>query len=124
MSLEARVEQLESHFDSLDSAVRSLVKITGETHQEILATRQEMREYQQENRLRFAHHDREISGVKADVSALAEAMLAGFKKSDEQHNEFVKETRERFDQQDRRFDQQDRRFDQLELLIRQSLPKN
>ncbi len=90
MSLEARVEKLESHFDSLDSAVRNLIKITGDTHQEILATRQEMR-------TRFAQQDRELAGVKADISALAEAMLAGFKRTDE-------------------------KIDRLELLIRQRFP--
>lgn len=99
MSLEARVEQLESHFDSLDSAVRSLIEITGDTHQEILATRQEMR-------TRFAQQDRELAGVKADVSALAEAMLAGFRRSDEQHAETQEQIR------------------QLELLVRQRLPNN
>ncbi|UYM15281.1 hypothetical protein [Endozoicomonas euniceicola] len=99
MGLEARVERLESHFEALDSAVRSLINITGDTHQEILATRQEMR-------TRFAQQDRELAGIKADVSALAEAMLAAFKRSDEQRGE----TQER--------------INQLELLIRQSFPKN
>ena len=99
MALEARVEHLESHFDSLDSAVRSLIKITGDTHQEIVATRQEMREYQQENRLRFAQQDRDTTELKRAVSALTEATHAGFKRSDE-------------------------KIDQLELLIRQSLPGN
>ena len=101
MGLEKRVKQLESHFDSLplDSAVRSLIKITGETHQEILATRQEMREYQQENRLRFAQQDREITELKSAVVALSEATHAGFRRSDE-------------------------KTDQLELLIRQLLPNS
>ncbi len=99
MSLEVRIEQLESHFDSLDSAVRSLIEITGDTHQEILATRREMREYQQENRLRFAQHDRELSEIKAAIGALTEATYAGFKRSDE-------------------------KIEQLELLIRQHLPNN
>ncbi|WP_257280975.1 MULTISPECIES: hypothetical protein [unclassified Endozoicomonas] len=121
MLLEARVERLESHFDSLDSAVRSLIKITGDTHQEILATRQEMRtrftqqdqkmrtqfaEQDQKMRTQFAEQDQKIAGVKADVSALAEAMLAGFKRSDEQHAETREQVR------------------QLELLIRQRLPSN
>ena len=119
MSLEKRVEQLESHFDSLDSAVRSLIKITADTHREILATRQEMREYQQENRLRFAQLEQEnrlrfaqleqenrlrfaqleseLSEAKAVTAALTEATHAGFKRTDE-------------------------KIDQLELLIRQLLP--
>ncbi|WP_257276248.1 MULTISPECIES: hypothetical protein, partial [unclassified Endozoicomonas] len=71
----------------------------GDTHQEILATRREMREYQKENRLRFAQRDRELSEIKATIAALTEATHAGFKRSDE-------------------------KIDQLELLIRQRLPNN
>ncbi|WP_257283060.1 hypothetical protein [Endozoicomonas sp. SESOKO1] len=104
MSLEARVEKLESHFDSLDSAVRNLIKITGDTHQEILATRQEMRIRFAEQDRRFDQQDREISTFKSDVTvlksnvaALTEAVLAGFRRSDE-------------------------KTDQLELLIRQRFP--
>ncbi|MTI13063.1 hypothetical protein, partial [Sansalvadorimonas verongulae] len=63
MELEARVKRLESHFDSLDGAVRSIIKVTAETHKEILATRQEMR-------TRFALQDGEIADIKGDVSVL------------------------------------------------------
>ena len=61
MSVEARVELLETHFDSLDSAVRSLIKITGKTHQEILATRLEMR-------TRFSQQDSEMAELKQHMN--------------------------------------------------------
>ena len=129
MSLEKRVERLESHFDSLDSAVRSLIKITGETHQLVL-------ENQRENRMRFDllerrldqqdrrldQQDRRMENMEFSITALAEATRAGFERADKRHDDFVKETRERFDQHDKRFDQHDKRFDQLELLIRQLIP--
>lgn len=99
MSLEARVEQLESHFDSLDSAVRSLIKITAETHQVVL-------ENQRENRLRFQQVDQRLDQQDRKIDALTDATYAGFKRSDEQHAE----TQER--------------INQLELLIRQALPGN
>ena len=89
------MERLESQFESLDGAVRSIIKITGETHQVILETRQEMREYQQENRLRFAQQD---------------------KRFDQQDKRFDQQDK-RFDQQDKRFDQHDKRFDQQDKEI-------
>ena len=110
MSLEARVEQLESHFDSLDNAVRSLIKITGETHQIVLENQRENRLKFQQIEQRFDQQERRADKLESAIAALAEATHAGFKRADEQHNEVVKETRER--------------FDQLELLIRQSLPNN
>ena len=61
MSLEARVESLESHFDSLDSAVRSLVKITGETHQIILENQRENRLLFQQIELRLSQQDHVIA---------------------------------------------------------------
>lgn len=99
MSLEKRVERLESHFDSLDSAVRSLIKITGETHQIVL-------ENQRENRIRFDQQDRRMEKMESSITALAEATHTGFERVDE------------------RLDQHDKRFDQLELLIRQLLPNS
>ena len=99
MSLEARAEQLESHFDSLDNAVRSLIKITGETHQIVL-------ENQRENRIRFDQQDRRMEKLESAVNALADATHAGFKRSDEQHAETQEQIK------------------QLELLIRQSRPNN
>ena len=92
MSLEARVEKLEEHHGQMDANLHSLVKVTAEIKNFSMANQ----------------HD--IAGVKSAIAALAEATHAGFKKADEQHNEFVKETRER--------------FDQLELLIRQFLSSN
>ena len=92
MSLEARVEKLEEHHKQMDANLHSLVKVTAEIKNISMANQ----------------HD--IAGLKSAIGALAEATHVGFRKSDEQHNEFVKETRER--------------FDQLELLIRQLLPKN
>ncbi|MGI9275327.1 MAG: hypothetical protein ACR2PT_10845, partial [Endozoicomonas sp.] len=100
------VERLESHFDSLDSAVRSLITITGETQKILLETRQEMcnRFEQVDRRLdqhdqRFDQHDRRFDQQDRKIDALTEAMLAGFKHADQ-------------------------RADQLELLIRQLLPNH
>ena len=106
MSLEARVKKLEEHHKQMDANLHSLVKVTAEI-KNIALTNQ---------------HD--IAGLKSAVAALAEATHSGFKKADEQHNEFVKETRERFDQFETRFDKLETRFDQLELLIRQLIPNN
>lgn len=78
----------------------------------------------------------DLAAVKACIAALTEATHVGFKRADEQHNTFVKETRQRFDEHDKRFDQVDQRFDKvderfdkvderfdrLELLIRQRIP--
>ena len=99
MSLEVRVEQLESHFDSLDSAVRSLIKITGDTHQIVLDNQRENRLRFQQIEQRFDQQDREITELRSSLAALIDATHAGFKRSDE-------------------------KIDQLELLIRQSLPTN
>ena len=92
MSLEARVEKLEEQHKQMDANLNSLVKVTAEIKNICMANQ----------------HD--IVNLKSSVAALAEATHAGFKRVDEQHNEFVKETRER--------------FDQLELLIRQSIASN
>ena len=80
MSLEARVEQLESHFDSLDSAVRSLIKITGETHQIVL-------ENQRENRLRFQQIDQRFQQIDQRLDQQDRVVAAN-----------QQENRERFDQ--------------------------
>ena len=106
MSLEQRVERLDSQFDSLDSAVRNLIKITGETHQII-------QENQRENRIRFDQQDRKIEhlsekveATRRDLSALTAATYAGFKRSDEQYSEMLTHVK------------------QLELLIRQRQSDN
>ncbi len=62
MSLEARVTSLEDKFETLDNAVRNLIKITSETHQVVL-------ENQRENRIRFDQQDREIAVLKEIVLA-------------------------------------------------------
>ena len=102
MSLEARVTLLENKFETLDDAVRSLIKITGETHRVVL-------ENQRENRIRFDQQDRELAALK----------------------ELVLIHDKRFDQQDRELAAlkehalaHDKRFDQLEFLIRQLLPNS
>ncbi|MGI9282881.1 MAG: hypothetical protein ACR2PX_25065 [Endozoicomonas sp.] len=92
MLLEARVEKLEEQHKQMDENLHSLVKVTAEIKNICMSNQ----------------HD--IATVRASISALADATHAGFKRADEQHNEFVKESRER--------------FDQLELLIRQSIPSN
>ena len=120
MSLEHRVERLESQFDALDSAVRSLMHIVGETHQMML-------ENQRENRIRFDQQDRKIeevdrkvevldekvevlakdvSDIKTTQAAMIDATFAGFKRSDEQHAETLAQIK------------------QLELLIRQNHSDN
>ena len=70
MSLEARVERLESHFDSLDSAVRNLINITGETHQEILATRQEMRTRFAQQDKRFDQQDKRFDKIEDTLAII------------------------------------------------------
>ena len=61
MSLEARVESLESHFGSLDSAVRSLIKITSETQQIVLENQRENRLHFQQVEQRLSQQDRVIA---------------------------------------------------------------
>ena len=106
MSLEARVDVLERKHAALDADVHSLVRVVADIKNMVL-------ENQKENRERFDHQDREIAVLKNDVStikgnlaALAEATLAGFKRVDEE-------------QAATRND-----IAALELLIRQRLPKN
>ncbi|WP_257282187.1 hypothetical protein [Endozoicomonas sp. ISHI1] len=53
MSLEHRVERLESRFESLDNAVHRFVQITGETQKIVL-------ENQRENRLMFARIEKRL----------------------------------------------------------------
>ncbi|WP_263081117.1 hypothetical protein [Endozoicomonas sp. Mp262] len=111
MGLEKRVERLESNFDSLDGAVRNLIKITGETHQII-------QENQRENRIRFDQHDRDIASLKGDVadlkrglSALTAATFAGFKRCDEQHADVLAHIK-RSDEQHAKTQAQLRRSDE------------
>ena len=99
MGLEARVERLESHFDALDSAVRSLITITGETHQIVL-------ENQRENRLKFQQIDNRFEQIDNRFEQIEQRLS----QQDHVIAANQQETRER--------------FDQLELLIRQSFPKN
>ena len=126
-SVEERLDKLEQQHKNLDADLHSLAKVCADI-KNIALTNQ---------------HD--IAGLKVNLSALAEATHAGFKRVDEQHNEFVQETRERFDNVDKRFesvdqrfdnvdkrfesvdqrfDNMDKRFDQLELLIRQLHPSS
>ena len=112
-SVEARLDKLEAQHHNLDKEVHGLARVCADI-KNIALTNQ---------------HD--IAGLTACVKALAEATHAGFKRADEQHLEFVKETRERFEHVDerfehvdKRFEHVDKRFDQLELLIRQRLPAN
>ena len=99
MTAEARVERLESRFDSLDSAVRSLIKITGETHPIMLKNLRENRlEFQQVGQ-RFDQQDRK-------TDALMEATFAGFIRPDEARSETRKD------------------IANLELLIRLVLPNS
>ncbi|MGI9277656.1 MAG: hypothetical protein ACR2PT_22755 [Endozoicomonas sp.] len=77
MSLEARVEMLESKHAALDADVHSLARVVADIKNLVL-------EHQKENRERFDLQDHEIAGLKTCVSALAEATLAGFKRVDEE----------------------------------------
>ena len=63
MGLEQRLESPESHFDTLDSAIRSLIKITGDTHQIVL-------ENQQENRLRFQQIDKRFDKIEETLAVI------------------------------------------------------
>ncbi|MCW7554850.1 hypothetical protein NX722_19960 [Endozoicomonas gorgoniicola] len=123
-SVEARLDKLEAQHRNLDKEVHGLARVCADI-KNIALTNQ---------------HD--IASLTTCVKSLAEATHAGFKRADEQHlefvketrerfdrvekqhSEFVKETRERFDRVDERFERVDERFDQLELLIRQRLPAN
>ncbi|WOG27660.1 hypothetical protein [Endozoicomonas sp. 8E] len=62
MSLEHRVERLESHFESLDKAVPRFVQITGETQKIVL-------ENQRENRLMFAQVEKRFDQQDHKIEA-------------------------------------------------------
>ncbi len=96
MSEEARLKKLEAQHKALDANQHSLAKVCADI-KTIALTNQ---------------HD--IAGIKACITALAEATHAGFERADKQHNEFVKETRERFDQLDGRVDRLEDRMDKLD----------
>lgn len=127
MSLESRVDKLETQVKILDENQHSLAKACADIKTIALTNQHDI-----------AGLKVDVAGVKSDIAALTEAMFAGFRKADEQHNALVKEVRDnqkenrerfelmetRFDRMEKRFDRQEERFDQLELLIRQSLPKN
>ena len=106
-SVEARLDKLEAQHRNLDAEVHGLARVCADI-KNIALTNQ---------------HD--IAGLTACVKALAEATHAGFKRADEQHSEFVKETRERFDRIEQqhsefvketreRFDRVDERFERIE----------
>ncbi|WP_257253716.1 MULTISPECIES: hypothetical protein [unclassified Endozoicomonas] len=79
MSLEHRVERLESHFESLDNAVHRLIQITGETQKIML-------ENQRENRLMFVQIEKRFDQQDRKIEA------------------YQSENRSRFDEHDKRFD--------------------
>ncbi|MGI9273964.1 MAG: hypothetical protein ACR2PT_03775 [Endozoicomonas sp.] len=120
MSLEARVDILESKVRNQDDDMHSLAKVVAEIKNITLANQ----------------HD--IAGLKASIAALAEATLAGFKRVDARFKEVdarfeqvdakidrVHKDMAEFKQENReRFEQVDARFDQLELLIRQRFPSS
>ncbi len=99
MSLEYRVEKLESHFESLDNAVHRLIEITGETQKIVL-------ENQRENRLMFERQDRKIEAYQSEN-----------RKRFDQHDKRFDQHDKRFDQHDKRFDQHDKRFDKIEETL-------
>ena len=76
MSVEARLEKLETQHKQLDANQHSLARTCADI-KNIALTNQ---------------HD--IAGLKTSITVLAEATYAGFKRVDEQHNELVKEVRE------------------------------
>ncbi|MCW7555675.1 hypothetical protein NX722_24215 [Endozoicomonas gorgoniicola] len=102
MSVEARLEKLETQHKQLDANQHSLAKVCADIKTIALTNQHDI-----------AGLKVDVAGVKSDLAALTQATLAGFKRNDEQHEETRQEIAEL-----------NRRFDQLELLIRQSLPSN
>lgn len=88
MNPESRLRKVEMDQQSLDHAVRDLMKVVGATH-EIVALI--LREQQEQHR--------ELSEFK-----------------DEVRTQFYR-VEQRFEQQDKRFDQQDKRFDKIEEIL-------
>ena len=95
MSLEARVEKLEEHHKQMDASLHGLARVCADIKNIALANQHDI-----------AAVKSDVGGLSACVKALADATHAGFKRTDE------------------KIEQLEVRFDQLELLIRQSLPKN
>ena len=138
MSVETRLDNLESQHKQIDANQHSLAKICADIKNIALTNQHDIASLKVDVagiKTDIGGLKTDIHGVKACIAALAEATHAGFRRTDEQHNELVQEvrefkqeTRERFDrleQETREFKQETReRFDQLELLIRQSLPSN
>ncbi|WP_448215464.1 hypothetical protein [Endozoicomonas sp. 2B-B] len=62
VSLEHRVERLESHFESLDNAVHRFVQITGETQKIVL-------ENHRKNRLMFAQVEKRFDQQDHKIEA-------------------------------------------------------
>ncbi|WP_422136113.1 hypothetical protein [Endozoicomonas sp. ALD040] len=139
MSLEVRLEKLETQHRNLDADVHSLARVCADIKNIALTNQHDIAGL----KLDVSGVKTDLAGVKACIAALTEATHAGFKRADEQHNEFVRETRQRFDEHDKRFDEHDKRFDEhdkrfdevdrrfdkvderfdrLELLIRQRIP--
>ncbi|WP_448218326.1 hypothetical protein [Endozoicomonas sp. 2B-B] len=81
MSLEHRVEKLESHFESRDNAVHRFIEITGETQKIVLENQRENRlmferqdckieAYQSENRKGFDQHDKRFDKIEETLAII------------------------------------------------------
>ncbi len=127
MSLELRVERLESHFESLDNAVHRLIEITGETQKIVLENQRETRlmferqdrkieAYQSENRKRFDQHDKRFDQHDKRFDQHDKRFDQLDKRLD-QHDERFDQLDKRLDQHDKRFDQHDERFDKIEKTL-------
>ena len=120
MSLEARVETLEKHHKQMDACLHGLARVCADIKNISLTNQHDIAELKAD-----------VSGLTACVKTLAEATHAGFRRTDEQHGDLVKHHSDLVKHHSdlvkevREFKQETReRFDQLELLIRQSLPRN
>ena len=108
MHLETRVEKLEEHHKQMDTCTHGLARTCADIKNIALTNQHDI-----------ATVKSDISNLSTNLKALTDATHAGFRRADEQHNEFVKETREHFDQLETRLDQFGVRFDQFETRFDQ-----
>lgn len=95
MSLEARVDALESRHDALEATVREHLKITEATHGVVSLMLKEQREN------------------KAEVNARLDKIETRL----DQHDQRFDAIDKRFDGVDKRFDGVDKRFDKIEEIL-------
>ena len=118
MSVEVRLGKLEAQHKNLDANQHSLARVCADIKNIALTNQHDIAGVKTDvacMKTDIVCMKTDIAGLKGCIAALTEATHAGFKRTDERHDELVKEVRE-FKQETRE------RFDQLELLIRQLLP--